>query len=279
MTIGSPAMTIVGPAMTIGSPAMTIGSPVMTGLEGQSFWPLVLRMAMSMDRTEIGKRKRARTKAALIEAASKVFARLGPDAPTIDDFIAEAGVARGTFYNYFDTREELLIAVASQVSDDILERTRALRGLPDPADRVACSIRTFVRLAAANPTWGWVIVRIALVAAPLGTSMRKYLAEDVRAGLASGRFQVASPQAAADVMLGAGLMGMRSVLRGEAGAGHAESVAHAVLSALGVKDAAVIAHWSLDAEAIARRAGIKRMGGGVRGEAEASKPRRRGTRA
>src|SRR5579871_630940 len=253
MTIGSPAMTIVGPAMTIGSPAMTIGSPVMTGLEGQSFWPLVLRMAMSMDRTEIGKRKRARTKAALIEAAMKVFARLGPDAPTIDDFIAEAGVARGTFYNYFETREELLTAVASEISDQLLANMHAVRDLPDPADRVCCSVRTFVRLAASDPTRGWVIVRIALIAAPLGASMRNYMFEDIRSGLASGRFRVPSPQTAADLILGIGLMGMRSVLRGEADATHAESVAQVVLAALGVKDAAAIAHRSMEADALARR--------------------------
>lgn len=186
----------------------------------------------------------------------RVFARLGPDAPTINDFTAEAGVVRGTFYNYFETREELLSAVASKVSDELLERTLAIRSLPDPADRVGCSVRTFVRLAATDRTWGWVIVRIALVAAPLGTSMRSYLAEDVRAGLASGRFRVASAQAAADMILGAGLMGMRSVLRGEANESHAESMAQAVLSGLGVKDAAIIAHRSLDAAALVARSRV-----------------------
>jgi AcrR family transcriptional regulator len=202
---------------------------------------------------DIGREKRRRTRAALIEAAMKVFARLGPDAPIIDDFIAEAGVARGTFYNYFETREELLIAVATELSDRLLARMLALRALPDPADRVSCSVRAFVRLAAADHTSGWVIVRIALVAAPLGASMQDYLAEDVRAGLASGRFRVSSPQAAADLILGAGLMGMRSVLRGDADETHAEHVAQAVLSALGVKGAATLANRSMDAEAISSR--------------------------
>lgn len=191
----------------------------------------------------------------MIDAAIRVFARLGPDAPTIDDFITEAGVARGSFYNYFETREQLLVAVASEISEQLIVGASALRGLPDPADRVACSVRMFVRLAASDPTLGWVIVRIALVAAPLGSSMRDHLAADIRAGLAEGRFRVPSPQTAADLILGVGLMGMRSVLRGEAGASHAEHVAQVVLSALGVKDAAKIAHRSMTAVAIARRAG------------------------
>src|SRR5579862_1856074 len=86
----------------------------------------VLRGQVPADRVDIGREKRRRTRAALIEAAMKVFARLGPDAPIIDDFIAEAGVARGTFYNYFETREELLIAVATELSDRLLARMLAL---------------------------------------------------------------------------------------------------------------------------------------------------------
>ena len=57
-------------------------------------------------------------------------------------------MARGTFYNYFETREELLVAVASEISDQLLAGMHVLRGLPDPADRVGCSVRMFVRLAA-----------------------------------------------------------------------------------------------------------------------------------
>ncbi|WP_431268742.1 TetR family transcriptional regulator [Dankookia sp. P2] len=60
-----------------------------------------------------------RTRATLIEAAMRVFARLGPDTPVIKDFIAEAGVARGTFYIMFRTREELLVEVASVIADRI----------------------------------------------------------------------------------------------------------------------------------------------------------------
>ncbi|MFC7473906.1 TetR/AcrR family transcriptional regulator [Dankookia sp. GCM10030260] len=192
-------------------------------------------------RPEIGQHKRLRTRTALVEAAMRVFARLGPDTPVIGDFIAEAGVARGTFYNYFKTKEELLIAVAAVIADRIQAETRMLRGLVDPADRVACTVRLFIRQAAADATWGWIIVRVALIAAPLGETMRADLATDIADGIAAGRFQVAAPQVAYDLVLGAGLMGMRSVLRGEAAPGHAEAVARMLLLALGVADAAEVA--------------------------------------
>jgi AcrR family transcriptional regulator len=159
----------------------------------------------------------------------------------VDDFTAEAGVARGTFYNYFDSREDLLSAVATLAAERAEgERMRALE-LADPAERMAYAVRSYIRKAAADPAWGWVIVRIALVAAPLGPAMRANLAKDLADGVAAGRFVVPSMQAAQDLVLGAGIMGMRSVLRGEAEAGHAEVVARLVLQSLGVADAAEVA--------------------------------------
>ncbi|MFD2272333.1 TetR/AcrR family transcriptional regulator [Undibacterium arcticum] len=50
----------------------------------------------------------------------KYLRKKGPDLPVIDDFIAAAGVARGTFYNYFNTTSELLAAVTGEMSDEVL---------------------------------------------------------------------------------------------------------------------------------------------------------------
>ena len=195
---------------------------------------------MVANRAAIGRARRERTRAALVDAALNVFARLGPDAPSIDDFTSEAGLARGTFYNFFESRDDLLIAVAILVAERIEAELAPLRQVQDPAARLAGAVRGYIRKAAADPVWGWAVVRIALVAAPLGSSMQSNLARDIADGMATGRFRVASVPAAQDVVLGAGLMGMRSVLRGEVGATHAEDVAKAVLISLGVADAAEV---------------------------------------
>ena len=123
-----------------------------------------------------------------------------------------------------------------------MEAERAhTQGLADPAERMACALRSYIRKAATDPNWGWVIVRIALVGAPLGPAMRANLALDLAEGAAAGRFVIASAQAAQDLVLGAGIMGMRSALRGEATAEHAEVIAGLVLRSLGVPDALEIA--------------------------------------
>src|SRR5690606_35541607 len=71
-------------------------------------------------RTRVGQARREKTRARLMHSAVTVFAEKGPDLPVIDDFIGAAGVARGTFYNYFNPTSELLVAVTSQMSDEVL---------------------------------------------------------------------------------------------------------------------------------------------------------------
>jgi len=51
-------------------------------------------------------RKRQETRRRLVEAASKLYSERGFDAVTIDEIAALAGVARRTFFRYFDVKEE-----------------------------------------------------------------------------------------------------------------------------------------------------------------------------
>ncbi len=54
------------------------------------------------------KKPRDDRRAQLLEAARQVFADKGYDAATIDDITKVAGVAKGTFYLYFDEKREVL---------------------------------------------------------------------------------------------------------------------------------------------------------------------------
>lgn len=47
----------------------------------------------------------------LLEAAQRVFSSQGFHAANISDVAAEAGVSQGTVYHYFDSKEDLLLAV------------------------------------------------------------------------------------------------------------------------------------------------------------------------
>ena len=66
-------------------------------------------------RAEIGREKRARTRAQLIAAANALFARQSVESVTVDDVVSEAGVAKGTFYVHFENLRELIAAVADEL--------------------------------------------------------------------------------------------------------------------------------------------------------------------
>jgi AcrR family transcriptional regulator len=63
-------------------------------------------------------------RAQILVAARTVFAKIGYARATVDDIVREAGVARGTYYLYFDDKraalEELINGFALQIADRIV---------------------------------------------------------------------------------------------------------------------------------------------------------------
>ncbi len=61
----------------------------------------------------------------LMDAAVRVFADKGISRTTVSDITDSAGVAKGTFYLYFDSKEQLLGAMKERLVDEILEHATA----------------------------------------------------------------------------------------------------------------------------------------------------------
>lgn len=61
-----------------------------------------------------GKREQTKVanRRAILDAAREVFAELGYEVATVRDIIRRTGLASGTFYNYFRSREEVFEALA-----------------------------------------------------------------------------------------------------------------------------------------------------------------------
>lgn len=55
----------------------------------------------------------------LVQAATRVFAAKGFRAASVSDIIAEAGVARGTFYLYFESKTAAFMAVIDSFTTDL----------------------------------------------------------------------------------------------------------------------------------------------------------------
>jgi len=52
---------------------------------------------------------RERTRVRIRDAANELFLRKGVDRTTVDEIVAKAGVAKGTFYLHFERKEDLLL--------------------------------------------------------------------------------------------------------------------------------------------------------------------------
>jgi AcrR family transcriptional regulator len=62
----------------------------------------------------------------LMDAALRVFHEKGLTKATVSDVTDEAGVAKGTFYLYFDSKEHLLGALKDRFVDELLDHAASL---------------------------------------------------------------------------------------------------------------------------------------------------------
>lgn len=203
---------------------------------------------MAESRARLGEQQRGRSRAAIIDAALRVFQEKSPDAAVIGDFIAEAGVARGTFYNHFRDVEDVLVAVAARLGDEFNNSIRAAyANVRDPAQRIAIAVRHFLHKTTEDPNWGRLLVRVAL-RKPMEDILRSGLEPDLCAGREAGRLTV-NQACGADIVLGTVHMAMRTLLSDDAPTAHSEDVAAAILRALGLNavEANEIAHSPLPA--------------------------------
>ena len=72
-----------------------------------------------------GPRKATQKRAALIEAARKLFVEKGYEATTMDEIAAAANFAKGTLYHYFVNKAELLEVLHDDFEKEVMRRVRS----------------------------------------------------------------------------------------------------------------------------------------------------------
>lgn len=86
-------------------------------------------MNKSLNKITTGKREtnKENNRLKIIESGIEIFSKKGISETTVRDIIRNTGLASGTFYNYFKTKEEVLIAAIDDAAYDlakILEKGR-----------------------------------------------------------------------------------------------------------------------------------------------------------
>jgi AcrR family transcriptional regulator len=89
-----------------------------------------------------GKREQTKVanRQAILDAAREVFGELGYETATVRDIIRRTGLAAGTFYNYYRSKEEVFAALADDGARRFAPILKGLRGRGH-------SFEAFVRLA------------------------------------------------------------------------------------------------------------------------------------
>ena len=95
---------------------------------------------LGMTTPGLRERKKARTRRVIADAAARLFAERGYEQVAVSDVAREAEVSEQTVYNYFQTKEQLVIDRDQLVQEELsrLIRTRA------PGTTPAAAIREFV---------------------------------------------------------------------------------------------------------------------------------------
>jgi AcrR family transcriptional regulator len=180
--------------------------------------------------------RRERTRAKLMEAALLVFGEHGAEAIVIDEVIRLAGVARGTFYNYFRGNGDLLDAVASEAGDEMMQIIDPVVRLhTDPAQRVSDGIRLWLRLCRDYPHLGAFLHRAGAHVLSHNSLVRDFLPRDLAAGIESGRIPISDPRLAFDLVTGAVLAATGTLLTQDVPADYPDRLAASVMLALSIE--------------------------------------------
>jgi len=137
------------------------------------------------------KGKRERTRSALLDSAISVFATKGYEATRITDITNHAGLANGTFYNYYRDKDELLKDVAAGLALEVTGRINdEMEGIENGATRVALATARLLQAARREPEWLGVLLEGLFLVPELQAATVQYLRQDLEMGVAQGRFKI-----------------------------------------------------------------------------------------
>ena len=156
-------------------------------------------------------RRKQRTRAALIKAAQGLIAAGKLNVP-VQEISQAADVGVGSFYNHFDSKEELFAVAVNEVLDAHGALLDALTAtVEDPAETFASSFRLTGRLFRRRPEECRIVLNHALALISSDRGLAPRAKRDIAAAAAAGRFRIADPELAMAVAGGA-LMGLGQLL-------------------------------------------------------------------
>jgi AcrR family transcriptional regulator len=152
------------------------------------------------------------TRVRLLQAAQELIESEGYGAASVLAIAERAGVASGTLYRHFASKEELFVSLFRTVCDrEVAAMQAAAAEMPStagPAERLEEVLATFARRALRRPRLAWAL--IAEPVDPLVDAERlayraryaSLIAESLREGIASGELPDQDPELIAAALVG-----------------------------------------------------------------------------
>jgi len=163
-------------------------------------------------RTRTGQVRRTKTRARILTTAFALFDERGVHKVTVEDVRASAGLARGSFYNYFPTYEHMLKELAAQISLQInREQSARFDNVENFVERMWCNLRYFILRGGSDRSCAEILIRVTPLLGPLNDSMRVRAEQDLRTCVRRKLIRVPSPGVALDLGYGLGSVMVRRV--------------------------------------------------------------------
>jgi AcrR family transcriptional regulator len=161
----------------------------------------------------VGRRERtkAANRTAILDAARDAFAVQGYEGVAVRDIVRRTDLASGTFYNYFDDKDAVFLALIAETGEEARRRVRAARRRARTAPEfVESGYRAFFEFIVEEPerfafmrrNLETIANRFGETVLPAGT---EELAEDLRTAIAAGHVPAVDVDYCAHAMIAVGL--------------------------------------------------------------------------
>jgi AcrR family transcriptional regulator len=157
--------------------------------------------------------KAGKRKQALVIAATECFAAKGYHDTSVSDIIDRAGIARGTFYLYFKSKQEVFRFILDGFIEHLGRqiKTIALVGSTSPAEQMRANVERIVDAIVENPAPAKIVFNEAVGLNPeidgklrsfYGT-LTRMIEKSLAKGMAAGIVRKIEPKLAATIIIGA----------------------------------------------------------------------------
>ena len=185
-------------------------------------------------RVRVGRERRERMRAQLLQSILYVCSTESARGPAvINDVVKHAGVARGTFYKYFDSLEQGVLELGSQLAHEMTAGIMSVYDvLEDPVLRTATGFQMFLIRSVLEPQWGAFIAGIGILSTD--NLLTRSIRDDVDRGVETGDYCVPSTDIATDLLLGAKIEAIRRLIKDNGPTGYIGSMTSMVLRSFGI---------------------------------------------